>query len=113
MCSRFSRNTFFNCATACVVGAFTLIQSGLRKGMTVGSIFTGMRAIFSLADSFLPGTSFTRAVPVRPFMSEISLIRVPESADYNVCIVDGEANGLQVRARLFRGQQGRRDRQGV
>src|SRR5215469_5220640 len=56
VCSRFSRRIFFRRATSGVAQDCTRIQEGLRSGVTVGSILTGMRAIFSWALSFLPGS---------------------------------------------------------
>src|SRR5215469_14668773 len=56
VCRRFSRRIFFKRATSGVAQDWTRIQEGLRNGVTVGSIFTGMRAIFSWALNFLPGS---------------------------------------------------------
>ncbi len=39
------------------MGALTRSHDGLRKRSVVGSILTGIRAIFSAAVSFLPGSS--------------------------------------------------------
>src|SRR5579863_910337 len=56
VCRWLSRRIFFRRATSGVAQDCTRIQEGLRSGVTVGSIFTGMRAIFSWALSFLPGS---------------------------------------------------------
>src|SRR5579863_4112601 len=64
VCRWLSRRIFFRRATSGVAQDCTRIQEGLRNGATVGSIFTGMRAIFSWAVSFLPGSRLGRGLEV-------------------------------------------------
>src|SRR5690606_32507428 len=58
VCSLLSRRIFFRRATSGVAGDLARIQSGLRCRSVVGSILTGMRAIFSAADILVPASIF-------------------------------------------------------